>query len=44
MNKWHYVTVKMNIDELTDVDWLNGYGEQGLELVCIERLDGKPLQ
>lgn len=44
MSKWHYFTVELTLKELMDVDWLNGFGEQGLELVCLERLGKKELK
>jgi len=42
MRRWHYSAVTLTLGELMDVDWLNGYGEQGLELICLERISGNP--
>jgi len=41
MSKWHYHVEKYNFRELAKPGYLNSLGEEGWELVCLKRLEGK---
>ena len=42
MNKWHYHSVQYTLADLMNNKNLNKHGELGWELICLERLEGKP--